>query len=635
MEFLPSLIRILQVVLGVGLVIFVHELGHFLAARWCGVRVDVFSIGMGPKLFGWKPGDTDYQIAALPIGGYVRWAGEEWRPEDGPAPTDHFASKTVGQRFFMYSGGVIMNVLFGLVVFPILFWQGLEFVKPAAGTVLPGGPAWSAGMPEGAEVLQINGEKIYEFGHIVTAVALGDPDLTTVQYRDPSTGAERTVDIEPVRGGFANIPQIGIGSPMLRDADGRPLVEVEVDSPAWDAGLRSGDSLVAFVDPLAGVPVEDEYTERLLDGRSLALRVDGPDGPREVEFRAEQQPLGANAGLVVGIRPPLRTVAGVRAPETLPVDLRVGDRLVSVNGRRILGLGDLAAALPAAGESVAIAIERPVGSAASSEEEAAEDAEPPTFVAEVLSVPALSAEARAALLANVALEGDMYTGVVQIQGAKPAYAAGLRSGDELLSIEGAPVGHWSEITAAIQASATAESALTVQVARLDASGSPTDLAFEVQPRPASGSFTGITFLQDEYLFRTDGLLPSLQVGAVFSWRFLQDTWMTLKRMILGSVSPRDALGGPVSIATISYKVAEQGLAKLFFFLCILSINLAFINVLPIPVLDGGHLFFLIVEKIKGSPVSERIMGYSQMVGVVLILSLMVYVTYNDLVRHVF
>ena len=81
--------------------------------------------------------------------------------------------------------------------------------------------------------------------------------------------------------------------------------------------------------------------------------------------------------------------------------------------------------------------------------------------------------------------------------------------------------------------------------------------------------------------------------------------------------------------------ASMGFSKLMFFLCMLSLNLAFLNVLPIPVLDGGHLFFLLIEKIKGSPVSERTLGYSQVVGLVLIVSLMVYVTYNDVARWFF
>jgi len=107
--------RYAQVALGIGLVIFVHESGHFIAARLCRVRVDVFSLGFGPRIFGWKRRGTQYQLALVPLGGYVKMAGEE--PSDSgraPAP-DELPSKSVGQRFFIYSGGVLMNVAFGLV----------------------------------------------------------------------------------------------------------------------------------------------------------------------------------------------------------------------------------------------------------------------------------------------------------------------------------------------------------------------------------------------------------------------------------------------------------------------------------------------------------------------------------------
>ena len=118
-----------------------------------------------------------------------------------------------------------------------------------------------------------------------------------------------------------------------------------------------------------------------------------------------------------------------------------------------------------------------------------------------------------------------------------------------------------------------------------------------------------------------------------SWRFLTDTWLTLKKMVTGEVSTEN-MGGIITISAVSYDQAGQGWAKLFFFLCMLSINLAFLNVLPIPVLDGGHLFFCLVEAVKGSPVSERTLGYSQIVGLVLILTLMVYVTYQDVMRFI-
>src|SRR5947207_16028574 len=97
--------RYALVAFGIGLVIFLHELGHFLAARWCGVRVETFSLGFGPRLVGWKRGSTWYQIAAVPLGGFVKMAGEESQDARGAA-SDELPAKTVGQRFLIYSGGV-------------------------------------------------------------------------------------------------------------------------------------------------------------------------------------------------------------------------------------------------------------------------------------------------------------------------------------------------------------------------------------------------------------------------------------------------------------------------------------------------------------------------------------------------
>ena len=110
----------LLVAFGIGLLIFVHELGHFLAARWIGVRVEVFSLGFGPRLFGLRRGATDYRVSLVPLGGYVAVAGQDptdWRH----APEDSLHQKTVGQRTLFYAGGVVMNLLFALVAFPLAF----------------------------------------------------------------------------------------------------------------------------------------------------------------------------------------------------------------------------------------------------------------------------------------------------------------------------------------------------------------------------------------------------------------------------------------------------------------------------------------------------------------------------------
>ena len=126
-------------------------------------------------------------------------------------------------------------------------------------------------------------------------------------------------------------------------------------------------------------------------------------------------------------------------------------------------------------------------------------------------------------------------------------------------------------------------------------------------------------------------MEAARVGCAYAVYMLKHVYVTLKKIFVREVSPRN-LSGIITIAYVSRSLAESGLASLFFFLSVLSLNLAFINLLPIPILDGGHLFFLLVEKIKGSPVSDRVMGYSQLVGLVMVLALLLYVTYNDLMR---
>ena len=106
------LVTIIALIIVLGVLIFVHEAGHFLMARLCGVRVEIFSLGFGPRIFGFRRGPTLYQIALIPLGGFVKMAGEETGDSSIPAP-DELRAKSVGQRFLIYSGGVLMNVVFG------------------------------------------------------------------------------------------------------------------------------------------------------------------------------------------------------------------------------------------------------------------------------------------------------------------------------------------------------------------------------------------------------------------------------------------------------------------------------------------------------------------------------------------
>jgi regulator of sigma E protease len=603
--------RALQVVLGIGLVIFVHELGHYLAARLCRVRVEIFSLGFGPKLFGFRVGSTDYQVAAIPLGGFCKMAGEERRLDGLPPAPDELHGKSVGARFFIFSGGVLMNLLFGLAVFPVLFSIGVPFTRPLIGETTPGGAAWRARLPEGSEVLAVNGNRVFEFEHLFTAVALGDPQRVTLTLRDPRSGHERDYTLTPEHDEREGLGTIGVLPGPERDTAGHILLDVAEDSPAWRAGLRGGDRLVRVEN---GAPGLDERTQLdLLDraGEPWQLRIANASGERVVtvapELTTDQNPPR------VGVSGRVNHVRALRASPVLDaLGLAVDDDLETVQGRPMLGIGDLQRALIESREPLHVTLSR-AGRALE------------------LHGPALSPADAAGLAEDIALGADEHSTVLVVQPGEAAARAGLRTLDEVLEIDGTEVDTWQDLRELVERAGREKRASQFRVRR---PGDTDYLAFAVTPEVRAVASYGLRLHQAEYIYRSENLGAALLFGAQYSWRFLEDSWLTLKRMLTRDVSPKN-VGGIITISAVSYSLTEAGWIKFFFFLCLVSINLAFLNVLPVPVLDGGHLFFLLIEKLKGSPVSNRVLGTSQTVGVVLLLSLMVYVTYNDLVRWFF
>jgi regulator of sigma E protease len=607
MDF-ESILRVLQVALGIGLVIFVHELGHFLAARLNGVRVEVFSIGMGPRVFGWVRGATRYQLALVPIGGYVRMAGEERRADGNPPAPGDLSSKSVGARFFIYSGGVLMNLLFGLVVFPIVFYFGVPLPKPVLGDPLPGGPAWLAGIEGGTEVLEVNGEDVFDYVHIPTSIALADPSGSELLVREPS-GATRRLHVVPRYDEADGLRTIDIMPDFERGPTGGFLLEVDEGSPLWDAGARTGDAFLGIEGGPPGLGPIDAW-RLAATGATVTVRVAGAGGERLLTVTPIPGPLQPPRA---GILPPSNVVAGKR-DRALGLDLEPGDRLLEVGGQAILRPGDLAPALVAAAERSPLVPFRADRGGRRVE-------------------GTLDAPTRADALAladDIALKADLATTVILVNPGEPAAVAGLRDLDRVVTINGVEVSAWKDTHALIKSAIERELPLDFELERAGADG-VRGVELTVAPAEIPYPDYGFKLVQSSYEFRAAGVGEAVRAGTLCSWRFAQETFLTLRRLVSRDVGAKN-LGGIISIGAISYSFAESGLSKLFFFLCLLSINLAILNVLPIPLLDGGHLFFLIVEKIKGSPVSERILVYSQVVGLVLLLSLIVFITYNDVVR---
>lgn len=216
----------------------------------------------------------------------------------------------------------------------------------------------------------------------------------------------------------------------------------------------------------------------------------------------------------------------------------------------------------------------------------------------------------------------------------------MRSGDRVVRIDDTPVTDWEAMRKAVEAAG--ERALRFTVLRLsdhapeDAftkadAGESLDLTIEPRRAPYADFGWSVQFMNRTEEVRATSVGDAIRLGVVCSLDLVKQLYVTLKRLVTGDVGAKN-LGGIIRISQVSYLAAQRGTTWFWYFLALLSVNLAFVNLLPVPVLDGGYLLFLLIEKVKGSPVSNRVMGYSQVVGLVFVLLLVLFVTYNDIVR---
>ncbi len=181
-----------------GILIFVHELGHFLVAKFCGVRVLVFSLGFGPRLFGFRKGDTEYQLSAVPLGGYVKMLGEgkddnevELSAEERPFSYEY---KTPWQRLAIIIAGPGANIIFAALVFSVVYLFGVPSLSSVIGEVNHEMPAYSAGFQSGDKIVLIDGQTIDDWEQLSAAVrASGGRELEITYVRDNEQLSTRVV----------------------------------------------------------------------------------------------------------------------------------------------------------------------------------------------------------------------------------------------------------------------------------------------------------------------------------------------------------------------------------------------------------------------------------------------------------
>jgi regulator of sigma E protease len=222
----------------IGILVFVHEAGHFIMAKRAGVRVEKFSLGMGPKLVGRKWGDTEYVISALPLGGYVKMAGEN-PDEEVTGASDEFQSKTVWQRAKIAAAGSLTNIAVAFLLMPLVYLIGTYAEGPAkVGFVEKGSPAELAGFQAGDVVEEINGRTISDWTKALTIIAV-NPD-TDVQVTLDRGGEKKVLTLRPEAATELRIGTAGL-IPDMPAEFGR----VRPGMPAEKAGFQTNDKVLA------------------------------------------------------------------------------------------------------------------------------------------------------------------------------------------------------------------------------------------------------------------------------------------------------------------------------------------------------------------------------------------------------
>lgn len=599
MHILGMSSNILLVIIGIGFLILVHELGHFAVAKKIGVRVHAFSIGFGPAIFKKQIGETEYKISLIPLGGYVKLAGEQ---NDGTCEGEEweFMSKKPGQRAAVLVAGVVCNTILAFFAFIVAFSIGVPFITSEIGHTMPGSPAWEAGLKSGDKIVKVNHNSNPDFEDIFIAVALNNsPEGVYLEIE--REGKTFDVNVIPRYDAVHGIQLIGIAPATSMEVD-KIIAYDGKESPAHKGGLQVKDKILA----INGQPVDSEIEfrniERVNAGKEIVLTV--LRGNEELDIKVTPTSI---ARWLIGLTCATTIIEGVKNNSLAQsIGLKKGDKIDKVNSQKVSGFTTLVNMLSGPPDGK-IYLEIVRGGSTKTIELVKSGDESVKAFLEGIS-PHLG------LTVDSTIEGF------------PAEKLGLKSGDHITSIGGENITKWAQLLEIVTSRQGEEFEISWTRDYEKYSRKITPKKDEANAQGA----IGVQFKR-KMVVRKYGLLTACVVGTHKTIVNVKRIYLTVQGFISKKLSTK-ALGGPVLIAQASYESAKSGIGKLVYFLAIISINLAVLNILPIPVLDGGHLLFLGIEKIKGSPVNEKTLAIANYIGLALILSLMIYVTKNDIMR---
>jgi regulator of sigma E protease len=440
----------------IGILVAVHEFGHYWVAKKLGFKVLRFSIGFGKPLLmrvGKDADRTEYCIAAIPLGGYVKLLDEREGEVSAAELHRSFTRRPVLHRIAVLLAGPAMNLLFASILYAILAMVGTEIVKPVVGQVRLDSPAAAAGLQRGDQIVRVGDRNVGDTEELQIALIRQFTDDGVIPLRVRRDGGERSLT------------------------------------------LRVGDDRRAMTEP-----------GKLLPGLGFDLAT-------------------WNANTLVHEAP--SASAGARA------GLRAGDRLLAVDGQPVANSTEFVAMVNGApGRDISIEVEREA-----------------TRLRIVAPVPRVMEQGRAIGRLGITLQ----------EGPR-AWPPGL-----------------------------------VEIHR-------------------------------------SGPIDAVVGGVAKTWEMSSLTVQMLWRIVTGQVSAKN-ISGPISIAEFAGISAYLGLTAFLAFLAIISVSLGVLNLMPVPLLDGGQVVYQVVEAVKGTPLSERAQLFGQQVGIALLVVLMSLAFYNDISRH--
>tara|TARA_Y100001935_G_scaffold228887_1_gene208188 strand:+ start:1173 stop:2840 length:1668 start_codon:yes stop_codon:yes gene_type:complete len=528
-------------VLLLGLLVFVHELGHFLVAKWCGVRVEVFSLGFGKKLLQYKHGDTTYCISMIPLGGYVKMFGDNFAAEVSEEEKSHsFIHKPVSQRIAVVLAGPLMNLFFAIFLFTAIGFIGDRQPAAVVGDIASTTQAYKDGFRPGDKILSVENKSVDGWTQLIDRISQSNEKELSFQVQRGNESIQ-----------ISSRPEISKNENIFSSQEKVPQIEgLSFESNAALIGVPSPQSPAA----LAG-----------LKNLDLILKVNEKDVSSFRSFKT-----AVIEGLKTGseVQMEVQSFAeGKRGP------------------KRTISLASSSTDFDALGIEFA------------------------------------------------------ETYVLKVKDPSPAHKAGLKSGDKIVSIDGKPVSNWTNILDSIKNFDPKSEGNISLLAMREGKNIPLQLVPEMtqlmnEKGQEENRFTigilssNLNVGPETVLYRPDGLLGKFSYGLSQTWKWTEFTVMSMVRLFQGVVSYKN-IGGVITIGRVANHSYDAGLSVFLKTMAIISINLFLLNLLPVPVLDGGHLVFYGLEALKGSPVSMKKLEIAQQVGLMLLLLLMAFALFND------